>query len=417
MPVVKPIAGHTSVRGVRDYLTRNGRALAVDLYNLSWDEDRDADLDQDLKQGVDWAAEMDLTRAANGNDAPWRGKRARTYMHFILSPDPRDNPTLGQLRELARAWVRENWDDYECAAVFHDDNENGVMHAHVVVNNTNLATGRRFQNPDPRKMQASAQRLARERGMSFFAEESREETAAVEVPRLESPRTRQATYIRRAEREIVGKGGYSWVADIRNRVEIARRCASSPGDFKRALEAMGVEVGDASARGGRPDWVYALADQPNRKVRGENLGLAYGRRAVESSMRESRPMPPKDVAAIAAKAIEVGDLRQLEELAETLEAQARYGVRCMRDFNQRMSVMRRRGDEAALESLEAARACTQRLGLLPESLPQNGRKQAPRQQAPRQTKTAGATRASEQAARQWQLRQGIKKNNRDGRER
>ena len=94
MPVIKPIAGHTSVRGVSDYLQKDGRALAVDLYNLSWDEDRDAELDPDLKQDVDWAAEMDLTRIANGNDTPWRGKRARTYMHFIVSPDPKDKVTL-----------------------------------------------------------------------------------------------------------------------------------------------------------------------------------------------------------------------------------------------------------------------------------------------------------------------------------
>ena len=106
MPVIKPIAGHTSVRGVSDYLQKDGRALAVDLYNLSWDEDRDAELDPDLKQDVDWAAEMDLTRIANGNDTPWRGKRARTYMHFIVSPDPKDKVTLSQLRELTRAWVR-----------------------------------------------------------------------------------------------------------------------------------------------------------------------------------------------------------------------------------------------------------------------------------------------------------------------
>ena len=69
---------------------------------------------------------------------------------MCIRDSPKDKVTLSQLRELTRAWVRENWDDYECAAVFHDDNANEVMHAHVVVNNTNLATGNRFQNPDPR---------------------------------------------------------------------------------------------------------------------------------------------------------------------------------------------------------------------------------------------------------------------------
>ena len=230
MPVIKPIAGHTSVRGVSDYLQKEGRALAVDLYNLSWDEDRDAELDPELKQDVDWAAEMDLTRIANGNDTPWRGKRARTYMHFIVSPDPKDKVTLTQLRELTRAWVRENWDDYECAAVFHDDNANEVMHAHVVVNNTNLATGNRFQNPDPRQMQASIQRLAEERGLSFFVDVSDEEKRRSAAKGRAAPKTRQAVYVRRAEREIAGKGGYSWVADIRNRVAIAKRTAKTPSN-------------------------------------------------------------------------------------------------------------------------------------------------------------------------------------------
>ena len=171
MPVIKPIAGHTSVRGVSDYLQKDGRALAFDLYNLSWDEDRDAELDPDLKQDVDWAAEMDLTRIANGNDTPWRGKRARTYMHFIVSPDPKDKVTLSQLRELTRAWVRENWDDYECAAVFHDDNANEVMHAHVVVNNTNLETGRRLHIPNALDVNRSLQEVAGARGLTAFDNE------------------------------------------------------------------------------------------------------------------------------------------------------------------------------------------------------------------------------------------------------
>ena len=45
MPVIKPIPGHTSVRGVQRYLERDGRALGIDLLNLSWDEDLDRDSD------------------------------------------------------------------------------------------------------------------------------------------------------------------------------------------------------------------------------------------------------------------------------------------------------------------------------------------------------------------------------------
>lgn len=371
MPVVKPIAGHTSARGVMNYLQRDGRELAVDLYNLSWDEDRDADLDQDLKREVDWAGEMDLTRAANGNDTPWRGKRARTYMHFVVSPDPADRITLEQLRELTRAWIRDNWDDYECAAVFHDDNENGVMHAHVVANNTNLATGRRFQNPNPRAMQASIQRLAKERGLSFFVDESSEELHERAEKGRARPRTAQEVYVRRAEREIAGKGGYSWVADIRARVQVAKHIATTPDEFRDVLGTMGVAVSDASARAGRADWLYALVGQGSRRIRGENLGVAFGKRAVEGSMRHNpRPMLTRP-AEIAAHAIEVKGYAQLESLARTLEVQARFGIRSMADYDRRIAAMKRRGDEKSRDRLAEARIVAADLELLPDETPRN----------------------------------------------
>ena len=417
MPVIKPIAGHTSVRGVSDYLQKDGRALAVDLYNLSWDEDRDAELDPDLKQDVDWAAEMDLTRIANGNDTPWRGKRARTYMHFIVSPDPKDKVTLPQLRELTRAWVRENWDDYECAAVFHDDNANEVMHAHVVVNNTNLATGNRFQNPDPRKMQASIQRLAEERGLSFFVGVSDEEKRRSAAKGRAAPKTRQVVYVRRAEREIAGKGGYSWVADIRNRVTIAKRAAETPGEYLQILGLMGVDVSEASRNGGRSDWLYSMAEDPSKRIRGENLGLAYGRKAVEGALKGSTAIDPGQIAAIAAKAVEVKDYAQLENMATALELCSRYGIRCMADFGSRIAAMERRGDDRAASELRHAEETTEELRLLPAKAAKARPRTAMDQYAWQRQRADASARAGEQAARLRQIQQEQQRSDRDRRAR
>ena len=66
MPMLKTIAGHTSARGIRRYLTKKNRALAEDLINIDAPEGADA---------FDWAAVMDETRRAFGNDLPWRGRR------------------------------------------------------------------------------------------------------------------------------------------------------------------------------------------------------------------------------------------------------------------------------------------------------------------------------------------------------
>ena len=38
MPILKPISGHGATGGIRRYLEKGGRALARDLFNLSYDE-------------------------------------------------------------------------------------------------------------------------------------------------------------------------------------------------------------------------------------------------------------------------------------------------------------------------------------------------------------------------------------------
>ena len=166
MPILKPISGHGSTGGIRRYLEKGGRALARDLFNLSYDERDAGALGEDAKEACAWDAEMDATRAAFGTDAPWRGKPARTFKHFVLSPDPGDDIDLVTLRELACSWALRHFDDHEIAIVYHDDNARGIPHAHIVVNNANLRTGYRMQTQHPEDLNRDLQDMARERGLS-----------------------------------------------------------------------------------------------------------------------------------------------------------------------------------------------------------------------------------------------------------
>ena len=156
MPLLKPISGHTSCRGAFRYLTKDGRALAADYLNLDMPE-REGD-------AFDWASAMDATRSCWRNDTPWGGRPCRTYKHYMLSPDPKDHVGLDDLRKLTVAWTREHFGDYEVAIVCHDENAGHVPHAHVVANNTNIVTGRRLQDPDPKELKLPRQRMAYERG-------------------------------------------------------------------------------------------------------------------------------------------------------------------------------------------------------------------------------------------------------------
>ena len=93
--MLKTIAGHTSARGICRYLTRKNRALASDYINIDVPDPMHPDA------AFDWARVMDSTRRAFGNDLPWRGKRVRTYKHYVVSPDPKDGIGLEALRELS----------------------------------------------------------------------------------------------------------------------------------------------------------------------------------------------------------------------------------------------------------------------------------------------------------------------------
>lgn len=83
---------------------------------------------------------------------------------YVLSPDPGSRVDLAILRGLAVEWASEHFPDHQVAIVCHDDNERRIPHAHVVVNNTSLETGRWLQAPDPLELNRSFQQLKAERG-------------------------------------------------------------------------------------------------------------------------------------------------------------------------------------------------------------------------------------------------------------
>ena len=362
MPFIKAISGHTRLGAAQRYLEKEGRALARDFLNL--DAPMEGLGDDGLPEyGVyDWSSVMDGTREKLGNDRPFKGRKARTYKHYVISPDPRDAVSLSRLRSVTVSWVEENFGDYEVAIVYHDDNEHHVPHAHVVVNNTNLNTGRRLQDPDPGALTGSLQRIARDAGLTHF------------VGRLDGAARDETHYRRRAvdrtEASLTKRGEYSWVADIRARVDVAKGIAKSSDDFRQALREMGVNVRESASRKG--DWVYSLAGTPSRQVTGSKLGASYTRREVTGWLRSPTrkapgPVTVRNVREVAAGAIEVKDLRELVALSEAVSVVSKGGFRSLSAMDSAASRMRGMPNrEAAVARLERARQYCAEHGILPE---------------------------------------------------
>ena len=373
MPVLKPISGHGSTGGIRRYLEKGGRALARDLFNLSYDERQAESLGAGAKDRCEWDAEMDATRRAFGTDRPWRGKPARTFKHFVLSPDPGDRIELPALRELASAWALRHFGDHEIAIVYHDDNARGIPHAHIVVNNANLRTGYRMQTQHPEDLNRDLQDMARERGLSGLSNEMPEKRGKRSAESEIRPRSRQAVYFGRAEREIMRAGGYSWVGDIRSRVALAKTMAADEAEFMGILDALGVHVADNSAKARRDDWVFSLAGEPSRKVGGERLGFTYGKQMLRRRFERAsayRPTPSSiaRLEAHAKDALLLNDLSDLSRLSAALETCAKFDARSIEDIDRRIATLERHGKQGSEghRRLEQARMYMATNNLMPQ---------------------------------------------------
>ena len=221
-----------------DYLEFDGnrrRAMAHDFCNIVGEADK-----------RNWDVRMDKTRSFEGNDRDWGSKRAVFYRHFVISPDPKDKVELETLRELTTEWATYFFGNgfepgvkgcYEVAIVYHDDNTNHVPHAHIIVNNTDLLSGRRlhFDNRDAQvDLPDKLQQISKKYGLRYF-DNSVEGKANRKL-------NAQGRFITKAERAVEKAGLFSWKADLRARVRTAMMVTNTHKEFFEELDYLGVDA-------------------------------------------------------------------------------------------------------------------------------------------------------------------------------
>lgn len=347
MPILKVISGHGGTAKIRDYLEKKNRALGRDFLNLPLDEWIEEDRGG-ITLGIEWDKEMDATREAFGTNSSWRGLKARTFKHFVISPDPKDLLDMDSLRELSQAWAKRYFPEHEIAIIYHDDNASRIPHAHVVVNNVNLKTGNRMHTDHPEDLNRDLQDMARERGLTgLFNSKPKRRAKGFEK---ESPRSLQAVYFGRAEKELMASGSYSWVGDIRSRVALAKNTSRTEQEFMSAIAKLGLSVRDNSEKAYRQDWVFSLSDDPSKCVSGERLGLTYGKQMVLTRFERKESYQPgsrsaQEIRRRASQAVNLNDLSDLSRLSAVIETCAKFNIRSLDDFDRRLETLRRRGSE------------------------------------------------------------------------
>lgn len=212
--------------------------------------------------------------------------------------------------------LRSTPGEYQVAVVYHDDNEHAIPHAHIVVNNTNVETGKHLHVPQPKELNRDLQQMARERELGYFTDRP---SVFNRRAKGGEARTSQREYKGKAERKIEREGGYSWVATMRERARTARALSNDEASYRELLGVLGIELSLNSPNARQRDYLYAFADHQSRKVGGEKLGWPYGKRALEDLWLMHSPLREEQIRKIAEHAILIKDLDELREVARVVE--------------------------------------------------------------------------------------------------
>lgn len=187
----------------------------------------------------------------------------RITQSFALNElDPKVKEDWQKANDLGIELAEKLYPNHQSAIYTHLDGQNHVLHNHIIVNKVNLETGNKLREEKGESVQR-----AREINDSIA---SREHWHILEPPQEKKTDT---------EKELVAKNQYSYMDDLRNRINKALqdRSVSSYKDFKDRLSNNGVNI---SERGKTFSYAFLDANNKQRRARETRLGTDFGRETI-----------------------------------------------------------------------------------------------------------------------------------------
>lgn len=256
------------------------RALAIDSNYIP---------EEDIENGVAWKA-FDRVAKRYGTDKGYHGKKAVTYCHYVIAPNPEDfkgagkDEMLAKVRQCARSWAMRCVPDQQWLIVYHDDSACSNIHAHIIVGNTNMKTHRkchvskrdvaeqrRILDEESRRagLEALGDRLIVKQADKALEERNseRRERGEREIPKtVTSRQTTQREVMTKAERYM--RDGQSWKARLRQIVDECAWESDSFSGFQQLMRYYGCTA--TIKKSGQI--TYTIGD---RRCSARKLGLMY----------------------------------------------------------------------------------------------------------------------------------------------
>lgn len=201
------------------------------------------------------------------NQTARRNQVLRITQSFALNElDPTNTRDWQRANDLGCELAEKLYPDYQTAVYTHLDGQNHILHNHIIINKVNLQTGKKL---DERKGSAV------ERARNANDEISKEQGWKV----IEPVREHQS----RTEQDLTKKGQYSYMADLRGRIDTTMQ-DTSICDFKTFSDVLAKSGVNISVRGQNVSYAFLDANHKQRRARGKRLGADYDKEAILSEL-------------------------------------------------------------------------------------------------------------------------------------
>ena len=257
MPIIKIIPSKSKVSNIQRYI-QNSQKTNSSLYIEHECSAKTASQDFNLMRKI------------------FKKKEGRTYYHIIISWNSQeDNINAEECREMTREICEQSGlKDYPYFAAIHTDTEH--LHAHVVVNNINIRSGKSFQSTKQfrEEIMQIANDISRERGYH---------NSVID--------TKQKSIIQRSSAEIaisVKKNIVPWKDVLRSMINEALLKAENHKEFIRLMSENAIDI-ELDKNGEYKFLPYELYEDPNRMkpCHSRRLGAKYSKENIEKAFQKN----------------------------------------------------------------------------------------------------------------------------------
>lgn len=282
MPTIAKITNGASAQKAIDYAL--GKEKPLHNNSEKWLDKNDLHRDEPLKDtraiavggtnGVfgDSAKEQFETTRRIYDQTQKKNQVLRITQSFSKDElNPLNKQDWQKANDLGTELAEKLYPDYQSAVYTHLDGQNHILHNHIIVNKVNLTNGKKMRENKGQTVDRARyfnDQIAREQGWKVIGPKNERD-----IP---------------AERDLVKKEKYSWVHDLKQRINTVMS-DDSINDFKTFSDRLGDSNVIVSERGKNSlTYHFIDADGKKRQIRSTRLGTDYEKRTIQNEL-ENRP--------------------------------------------------------------------------------------------------------------------------------